>query len=139
VTRLPPKRRRVARIARRRLKELEEAVEASGISVNTWRRRGERAAGALETLRRELRYPLQGTNEGMRVLTRLPSWTGHRQGSDEGEVLLGAANAVAQALHLAIAYSWRAGRPPSRRHVKRIDAAVRKLTSVAPVGVPREL
>ena len=39
------------------------------LAVRAWRLRGERAAGELEVLRRQLRYPLQGADIGQNVET----------------------------------------------------------------------
>jgi hypothetical protein len=127
---------KAARVARRRVHDLESAVAASATATDVWRRRGQHAAGELEALRRKLRYPLEGFDAGMRALTRVPSWIGHRLGSDEGAAVLDAANEVAQALHRGIAYSWRAGRPPRKRHVRALTTTVNKLRQCAPIGEP---
>jgi hypothetical protein len=99
-----------------------------------WRKLGQDASGELERIRLEIRYPLPGLDDGLRNLTRVPAWVGHRKGQADGDELLAKADALARALHRAIETSWRRGRPPGwiRRH--QIARKVRALRSIAPIG-----
>lgn len=106
----------------------------SGASAEKWRNLGKAAGAELERVRLEIRYPLPGLDDGLRNLTRVPDWVGHRKGHEEGEELLSEADALAKALHRAIESSWRRGRPPGWIRRRQIAGRVRALRSRAPIG-----
>lgn len=99
-----------------------------------WRKLGKDASSELERVRLEIRYPLPGLDDGLRNLTRVPDWVGHRKGHADGDELLAKADALAKALHRAIESSWRRGRPPGWIRRRQIARKVRALRSVAPIG-----
>ena len=120
--------------AERNLREAEKAEQGATRAVRSWRARGNAAAGAVEAVRRQLRYPLAGIETGLREIRRVPDYVGHRQGGEQGERILEHAGKLVNALDEAIAFSWKKGRPPRKRHVKRVRKWVEKLRADAPIG-----
>ncbi|WP_157982645.1 hypothetical protein [Simplicispira lacusdiani] len=57
-------------------------------SYANWRKKAEVERDKLKELRPQLRYPLWGIDEGLRVLIRLPEWTAHAKGQTGRLVLL---------------------------------------------------
>jgi len=110
-----------------------KALQQNGQGAVQWRERGAKAAKKLEEVRPRVRYSL-GLDEGIRNLTRLPSWVGHKKGSLDGRVMLSAAEALAQALHSAIEESWRSGEPPPEDKHQHVQRLVVDLREEAPIG-----
>lgn len=114
----------------------QQKALASGAakSASNWRDRSQAAVKELEKVRREVRYPLSGLDDGLRNLTRVPGWIAHRRGGEDGQLLLERADALAQELHRAVEVSWRRGQPPTWIRRRKIDARVKALRAVAPIG-----
>jgi len=110
-----------------------KALAQNGKGAVQWRERGNNAAKRLEEVRPRVRYSL-GLDEGIRTLTRLPGWVGHRKGSQAGEVMLAAADDLAQALHSAIEESWRSGEPSPEETQNRVLRLLEELRNQAPIG-----
>lgn len=115
--------------------EQHKALTRSGPRRATkLRESGIEKARQLDRLRRKVRYPLDGLNDGLRNLARLPSWIAHLKGNERGRELLTEARALADELHGGIAESWRRGKPPPDRRRKAVDERVRALRVLAPIG-----
>lgn len=84
-----------------------------GRDLEDWLADAEAAAKDLKKLRRKLRYPLWGIDEGLRSLSRLPDWVGHvRHDQSKSQRLLEDATNLSQALNRVIQKSYLRGRPP---------------------------
>lgn len=100
-------------------------------SRENWRKRAADAQGRIKGFRSELRYPLWGIHEGLRVISRLPNWLEHTHDLPEvAQELWADGNRLRNALDLAIrdAYVW--GRPPSRRRRRRVNYFARRLRTL---------
>ncbi|GAB7048401.1 hypothetical protein JCM9534A_35270 [Catenuloplanes indicus JCM 9534] len=105
-----------------------------GKASASWRDKGDKASKDLDRLRRRVRYQLPGLERGFYVLVRVPNWTAHRRGSQEGLHLLDLADELVQLLHDAVGSSWRTGKTPSRRQIDRIDQVVNEILALSPTG-----
>jgi hypothetical protein len=94
-------------------------------ALANWRNRAEEASHRLKDLRRQVRYPLWGIDEGIRTLTRVFHWVSHLQEHPEAaEVLFIASDKLRQALDEAIRNSYQAGRPPNTIEVWKVNLNV---------------
>lgn len=96
-----------------------------------WRARAVNAQSTIKEIRSELRYPLWGIHEGLRVLSRLPNWLEHTQDSSSGaNDIWAAGNKLRGALDLAIRDAYRFGRPPSWWHCYRVRRRAREVRAL---------
>lgn len=84
-----------------------------GQPIEKWLRKAKTAAADLKGLRRQVRYPLWGIDQGLRTLARLPDWIAHvRHDASDSKRLLEAADDLSDALDEVVRKSYRGGRPP---------------------------
>lgn len=101
---------------------IHQAVACANVLLKTnsadaaanWRAKGQNASAKLKELRTQIRYPLWGLDEGLRVLSRVPDWADHlRSNKQLGERLDSSADLLRKSLDYAIRRSYRKGRPPT--------------------------
>lgn len=96
-----------------------------------WRDRAAKAQEKIKELRLELRYPLWGIHEGLRVISLLPNWLEHMQPIPEvREDLWTNGNHLRRALDIAIRNAYTSGSPPSRRHRRRVNRYAQGIRSL---------
>jgi len=67
----------------------------------------------------------------LRVLAKVPRWTGHYGGGDKGWEMLEAANELSQELDIAISDAWSTGKKPGKRAVRKVEKKTKVLESFA--------
>jgi hypothetical protein len=82
-----------------------------------WMTRGNDAAEELKALRPRLRLTLDGLDEGLRTLSRVPHWAQNYHDAADARVFLRRATALRKALDRAVIHAYRQGRAPRRRDV----------------------
>lgn len=109
--------------------------------LSAWITRGQTAAEQLKKVRPAVRYTLDGLDEPIRVLSRLPEWAAtYRDVELSGaEELLEAGRKLAGCIDDTVRKSYRTGLPPdrlARRRVSRLARLVRQLWGVRFLGPP---
>ena len=96
--------------------------------VSEWIVRGRAASDQLKSVRPKLRYILNGLDEPIRVLSRLPEWVAtYRDVSESGaEALLESGRKLEQCVSKIVRRTYRRGLPPSRWASFRADRLVKK-------------
>lgn len=86
------------------------------------------AASSLDEIRRALRYPLWGLEDGFHTLCLLPRWVDHAHGQKPRLArLVQRATVLRVNLDRAVAYAVFTGNPPLRRHRWRVAYSVWRL------------
>jgi hypothetical protein len=101
-----------------------------GQDTQTWITRGAVAAEKLKAIRPRIRYLLDGLDEPLRVLSRIPEWiaTYRDVGDGSAELLMKRARRLAGLVDRTIARSYRRGLPPGavvRWRARRSASALR--------------
>lgn len=100
--------------------------------LGAWRARMLSHADDLMTLRSQVRYPLYGLEEGLRVLSRVSSWTQHftsQAKMREGRELLEHADRLRSTLDRTVAKSYRRGEPPTRLDRWQVERRAKRVRS----------
>ena len=96
-----------------------------------WRERAADAQAKIKGFRSELRYPLWGIHEGLRVISLIPNWLEHTQDAAEvAEEIWADGNRLRHALDLAIRDAYASGRLPSRRRQRRVNRFAQRLRTL---------
>src|SRR5207249_816798 len=98
--------------------------------AGAWIERGASAADQLKTVRPRVRYTLDGLDEPIRVLSRLPEWAATYRGveSSGAEPLLEVGRQLQDRISKIVGKSYRRGLPPgylARRSVRRLSERTR--------------
>jgi hypothetical protein len=112
----------------------------AGQDPRQWLDQGNAAADRIRTVRPRLRYLLDGLDDPLRTLTRLPDWTATLRAAPSAERFTTRASRLGRRVDRAIARSFRRGRPPAtweRWRLRRANAALRKAWEKRFKGVPR--
>ncbi len=82
--------------------------------LNNWRKKAAKAKGDLSSVRHQLRYPLWGLDEGLRVLTRFPNWVDHcRNDGKRAQKLITSGTWLRRSIDFAVRRCYKFGRPPT--------------------------
>lgn len=89
---------------------------------------GREGSEALKRKRLDVKYPLDGTNDALRTLSRSYDWAATFKGDQTGDEFIDALQKLGRRVDRTIARSYAKGRPPTwwdRRRLKRREARVR--------------
>lgn len=97
-------------------------------SRGNWRDRATNAREMLEGVRRAVRYPLWGADDGLRTIQRLPNWVENARGLPEHATsLLKSGDDLREALDAAFRSSHARGSAPTFLQRRRINKQAKKL------------
>ena len=104
------------------------ALKEPGEGRENWLQRAEGHRERLMAIRPKLRYPLWGLDNGIRALSRLPTWVGHKRASpDELAQLLKDADRLRSDMDNVVLTSFQKGRPPTWLERRRVAGTTEKL------------
>jgi hypothetical protein len=100
------------------------ALRRGGPPNSGWRSRGSEAAKKLKELRHRTFYVLNGCQEGLRTIARIPDWSCHLVASnpDSAHKLLDHATELRTHIDAAVSRALFDGGRPTRRQIAAIDA-----------------
>lgn len=119
---------------------VRSARAASPDAAAKYQSKAAEAAGRLDKLRHELRYPLWGLNDALHTLTLLPRWVDHARG--QGERLSGLASratSLRTAVDAAVSATLFSGNRPSWHRRCRVAGATWRLRRYFAVSKPLDL
>ncbi len=107
-----------------------------------WREESIESANRLKELRPKLRYPLWGLDEGIRTITRFPSWVDQNRKNPKINKILHAGDRLRRAIDYSVRHSYLGGRPPTLIEKLLVKIFAQKLRAVyrsfAPENVCQE-